>query len=277
MRPVAILLLGLFLAAPPGARAVAPPEDDPARGRGQIRGEVTDRTGEPLIGISIVLAPQGNPHVLYATSTDDHGRYALNHLLSDTYEVRADGQGFEPLVKGPVQVRPPFRAIIDLEMEPRESPAATLDPQDATDTVKALEGRFVDAAGEPVLEGSVVFQRSGRPEEVFYGRTDRDGWFRIEDLPADSYDIVSRSPGLIPLHLVARALPPADRFHLRLVAPPYPLSFRGWLDDLLPMEIPVPPPLRRQVDWESLPAAGGPATDEPPAETTGEDPPGGGG
>ena len=91
----------------------------------------------------------------------------------------------------------------------------------------------------------------------------------------------SFSPGLIPLHLVARTLPPAERFHLRLVAPPYPLTFRGWLDDLLPTEVPVPPPMLRQIDWDSLPAAGEPAGDEVgdelPVEAAGEGAPPAGG
>ncbi len=225
--------------------------NDPTLGRGQIRGEITGVDGMPLVGISIILAPSTNAHVIYATSTDDRGRYALNALLPDTYQVRADGQGFVSLIKEPISVNPPFRAIIDLEMEASNEVPAPAVAGEETGTIAHLEGRFLDDEGQPVIEGSVIFQRIGHPEDLFYGRTDASGRFVLEDLPAGIYDIASRSPGLIPLHLNHHPLPAAETIHLHLVAPPYPLSFRGWLDDLLPTEVPVRPPELRAIEWDS--------------------------
>jgi hypothetical protein len=223
---------------------------DPTWGRGEIRGELTGLDGNALIGISIVLLPGANPNVAYATSTDDRGRYAFDNLLSDRYEVRAEGQGFIPLFKKPVQVKPPFRAIVDIEMESGQQARQDQAGDEPTGTVQRVEGRFVDQEGEPVMEGSVIFRRLGHPEDVYYGRTDIDGYFVVTDLPAGIYDIATRSPGLIPLHLLRHPLPATESFHLRLVAPPYPLSFRGWLDDLLPSEVPLPPPFPHEVESE---------------------------
>jgi hypothetical protein len=225
-------------------------DGDPTEGGGQIRGQVTGTDGEALVGISLVLLPRGHPHVAYATSTDDRGRYGFNQLLTDRYQVRADGQGFLSLVKEPVAVQPPFRSIIDMEMEDGPGPQPQAGAETGQGTVGRLGGRFLDTQGEPVLEGSVIFRRMGHPEDIFYGRTDPDGRFELRDLPAGTYDIVSRSPGLIPLHLVGIDLPAVEAYHLRLVAPPYPLSFRGWLDDLLPVEVPLPPPTPREVEQE---------------------------
>ena len=248
--PWSVVGLLLLAAAVTPAAAAEPPGADPTWGRGQIRGAVVGTDGNALIGISIVLLPRSNPHVAYATSTDDRGRYGFDNLLTDRYQVRTEGQGFIPLLKEPVQVQPPFRAIVDLEMEAGQETAQQDEGGDLTGMVRRVEGRFVDGEGQPVLEGSVVFRRLGHPEDIFYGRTDPDGYFVVNDLPAGIYDIATRSPGLIPLHLVRHPLPAMESFHLRLVAPPYPLSFRGWLDDLLPAEVPLPPPFPREVEWQ---------------------------
>jgi len=238
----------LLLAAATPADSTEPAATDPTWGHGQIRGSVVGGDDNALIGISIVLLPRDNPHVAYATSTDDHGRFSFDHLLSDRYQVRAEGQGFVALLKEPVPVHPPFRAIIELEMEAGQETAQQDPAREFSGTVGRVEGRFVDGKGQPVLEGSVVFRRLGHPEDLFYGRTDRDGFFVVHDLPAGIYDITARSPGLLPLHLVRHPLAATESFHIRLVAPPYPLSFRGWLDDLLPLEVPLPPPFPHVVD-----------------------------
>jgi len=238
----------LLLAAATPALSAEPAGADATWGHGQIRGAVVGTDNNALIGISIVLLPRGNPHVAYATSTDDHGRFSFDHLLSDRYQVRAEGQGFVALLKEPVQVQPPFRAIIALEMEAGQQTAPQDDGEELTGTVRRIEGRFVDGEGRPVLEGAVVFRRLDHPEDIFYGRTDKDGFFEVHNLPAGIYDITARSPGLLPLHLVHHPLPATENFSIRLVAPPYPLSFRGWLDDLLPMEVPLPPPFPHTVD-----------------------------
>ena len=107
-------LLLLAASASPGGSA-EPAGADPTWGHGQIRGTVVGTDDNVLIGISIVMLPRGNPHVAYATSTDDRGRYGFDNLLADRYQVRAEGQGFVPLFKEPVQVQPPFRAIVDIE------------------------------------------------------------------------------------------------------------------------------------------------------------------
>ena len=246
---------------------------DPIAGKGQLRGSVSGPDEEPLIGVSIVLVPTQNNHVLYATSTDEGGKYGFNGLLTDVYQVYAEGQGFASVVKKRISVKPPFRAIIDFEMQPIGPGEATVMPGSDADpgavepgTVGQVEGVFVDGKGEPVLEGSVVFRRLDDADDVFYAQTDEQGHFSQSNLPAGVYDITTKSPGLIPLHLFANALTPTDVFHLRLVAPTYPLSFRGWIADLLPTEIPVPPPLPHEIDYDALMKA---VKNLPP-----EDPPG---
>jgi len=258
LRGLGPALLATWVAAAPLA---AEPPADPAVGRGQIRGTVVGIGGVPLVGVSIVLAPAGHPELLYATSSDEAGRYAFDRLVADQYAIRADGQGLPTVVKAAVPVRPPFRPVLDLQMSRgEEAPASSMAPpvEPETGRIEALDGRFLSAAGEPVVEGSVTLRKVGDATAVFYARTGRDGSFSARDLPAGIYDISTRAPGLIPLHLVARTLRAMPVLHLRLSAPTFPLSFRGWIDDLLPLEVAVPPPHPR-------PAAIAPATPVDPA------------
>jgi carboxypeptidase family protein len=258
-------LVGAILAAVIGAApVVADPPADPTVGHGQIRGAVVGLGGAPLTGVSIVLAPAGHPEILYATSSDESGKYAFDRLVADQYSIRADGQGLPTVMKVAVAVRPPFRPVLDLNMArteeapaPGTSSAAEVEPG----RVEMLDGRFLSGGGEPVIEGAVTLRKVGDATTVFYARTGKDGSFTLKDLPAGIYDIATRAPGLIPLHLIARPLRPMPVLYLRLSAPTFPLSFRGWVDDLLPLEVPLPPPHPRPA--EILPAA--PATPASPA------------
>jgi hypothetical protein len=283
----------LALAAALVATAAAA-QAPPVTGRGQIRGEVTGADGRPLVGISIVLSPVGRPDVVYVTSTDEKGLFALDGLVPETYQVQASGQGVRPVVKDGIRVKPPFRAVTALSMEPvgdgaeaamaaavaaapGDEPggpetsgpvfgpaalAGATQPLSAGDggatnmplamsfvsegRIDRVRGTFVDAEGKPVTEGSITLRRLGVEKDVFYCRTDAGGRFELRDIPAGLYDITTRSPGLIPLHLRQRSLPAQEALFLSLVAPDYPLAFRGYLDDLLPEEVPRPPPAPRQ-------------------------------
>ena len=310
---MSLLGLGILLLLLPAA--LAEEARKPTSGKGQIRGEVTDASGAPLVGVSIILSPAGRPDIVYATSTDEDGRYAFNGLVPETYQVQAHGQGVMPVIKTGVRVKPPFRAITDMSMAPAESvegalaaasgAAAEDDPATSgpvfggagslarsTQSLSAgggargpqvplsmpflleeegritlLTGIFLDAEGVPVMEGSITLRRIGHPEDTFYARTDDNGHFRIEDIPSGVYDITTRSPGLIPLHMRQHPLPAQAALHLQLAAPDYPLTFQGFIDDLLPEEIPMPPPMPREVDL----LAGGPAMDAPlPEEGEGD-------
>ena len=176
---------------------------------------------------------------------------------------------------------------MDPEQAAGDAPAA--DDDGAAGRIGSIVGMFHNAEGEAVLEGSIALRRVGHPEDVFYARTDPEGRFELGEIPAGRYNIRTRSPGLIPLHLVGRELPAVETLHLRLVAPDYPLAFKGWLDDLLPDEVPMPPPAPRPVALGAFPQTGAasedPAVDpspetpgDPPADgEEGSDPPGGAG
>jgi hypothetical protein len=190
----------------------------------------------------------------------------------------------QSVIKSGVRVKPPFRAIIDIQMDPVEDASeASLHAaiaggpgrgDDGSSTegngrLVRLTGRFVDADQQPVLEGAITLRRIGHAQDVFYAQTDESGRFTISDLPGGVYDITTRSPGLIPLHLREQALPPQVSMHLELLAPDYPLEFRGYLDELLPEEVPMPPPTPHEVDlFASSPAED--ASDAPTATPTPE-------
>lgn len=285
-RPRSVLSAAALAAVLFAAGPAAADEDVPRyTGNGEIRGEVTGEKGEPLVGISIVLTPVGRKDIVFATSTDEDGRYALDSLVPADYVVAAHGQGVQSVVKSGVRVKPPFRAIIDIQMEPVEDAsdaslhaAIAAAPDVGSDRSSTegngrlvrLTGSFVDADQQPVLEGAITLRRIGHAEDVFYAETDESGRFSISDLPGGVYDITTRSPGLIPLHLREQALPPQVSMHLELLAPDYPLSFRGYLDDLLPEEVPMPPPSPREIDvFAGSPPADAPADPaiEPAPET----------
>ncbi len=245
----AVLLPVLLLPAPPAARAQEPPETkgEPemtaAKSSGlQGRVRLTRRRGIP--GVSVIVTPAGGGSAVWLTSTDDRGQFKLNDVPDGTYDLRLERDGYGPIRKGNVEVRYPFRAVVETTMQPAGAgPASTADgaqpasigsPRELT-----VEGRVIGADGEPIGEVEVRalhVEARHDPRTVLTGEA---GGFMLEGLAAGTWSLQIRGLGYLTIRgeltlfedTVAR---------VRLIE--QPPDYEPSPLDLLPLEIPLPPP-----------------------------------
>lgn len=177
---------------------------DPA---GTVTGTVTSVAGAPIAGATITAAPDASgmmrmfmpqmggdvvPVPPPAATTRADGTYSLEGVPARSIRLRADRDGFLGAAAAPVRVQADAVAEhVDFVLS-RES---------------VLEGRVTDAQGKPVAEAEVSVEVPGegvgRMMAQFMGglgrtgRTDGDGMYRVNGLPAGGRKVTVDADGFL--------------------------------------------------------------------------------
>jgi protocatechuate 3,4-dioxygenase beta subunit len=267
------------LAAPPAVEAQEapspPPEDSPktppaaADARkvfGKIRGAVYDSKKKPLAGMMVQLISKDEGGLLQVTGTDEKGQYLFQDLPPGAYDVEVGAEGYRQQRKGKILVRPPFRNIVDFQIEPLRPgeaagsgsllpgpPKRTASPETTgTGDRVAVRGRLLDQQKRPVQEASVTFiPLVGKG--VYQASSGVDGTFSIDLVPAGRYRVRVVSPGHVALDLDSVEVQAPHGLDLRLLLVDYPLNIKGDQDTTLLPEQPQPIPSRPSSSQESAP------------------------
>jgi hypothetical protein len=148
-----------------------------------LEGSVVARgSGAPIEGARVDVSPHGNNGDSGRAVTDGAGRFSVEGLAPGSYDVVVTAQGFAMLSRRGLTVASGERFSIELKL---------------TGT-GAAEGQVRDSAGQPVVGAQVVSSNSfggtldGSPGEA---RTDTEGHYRLEGLPAGSVSITARRAG----------------------------------------------------------------------------------
>ena len=222
-------------AAPVEAGAVPPPlELALDRGR-RGAGLVVDQGERPVAGATVTLEsapargdrmrfPEDPEPPRFTAASDARGRFEIAGLPAGRYDLTAEARGFAP------------REVPGIEVAggAGEQALGTVVLSPGT----ALEGRVVDARGQPIAEAGVWVSAAGArspwrglfvQEEEPDARSAPDGWFRVADLaPGQAVDlqVVRRGyagaevPGVVPpAEPVTVTLQPAVRVSGRVVDP----------------------------------------------------------
>ncbi|MCP4250773.1 MAG: carboxypeptidase regulatory-like domain-containing protein, partial [bacterium] len=178
----------LYLTAPPRDAEAQSEAENPKVSAKQwaFVGRVTDPAGKPLAGVHVHWAVLWKPHENPETTvTDKQGRYRLEVEKLDKYmQLFAFGQGWAPNWRKSITPGPADAPTeIDFQLEPG----------------RKLSGFVVDRSDQPI-QGALVRPRT--PRKGFHSsfssptggetlpgsrqdvRTDEDGRFVLEDLPA---------------------------------------------------------------------------------------------
>jgi len=247
------------------------PQDTPApEGRtirsvfGTIMGTVFDTKKQPLAGWMVQLSSRGDDSQLRVTGTDDKGQYVFKDLPAGTYDIEIQVENEDARKKGKIEVKPPFRNIVDFQVGPqsKEKPnplaglaadirkkaegAGTTAPDGAmaADGVAKqvpVRGTFLDAQKRPVSEVSVtlVALEGKGTYQTFSGV---NGSFAIPAVPPGRYRVLVFSPGYVPIDLKSIEVSPATGLSLVLSLVDYPLNTKERPQERLPREEPLPAP-----------------------------------
>jgi hypothetical protein len=273
--------LALALAAAAGPLALAIPGDEPdpaptpggtpaveaapgSRGVfGTIMGTVYDAK-KPLVGCMVQLSSRGEGAMLRVTGTDEKGRYVFKDLPAGTYDIEVAAVGGVSRRKGKIEVRPPFRNIVDFEIRPegdeardaaatrlaealkkvtgvQDAPAPGAPVPGEPAKMVPVRGTFLDAQKRPIPEVSVMFL-SLEEKGTFQAFSGEDGAFSLPAVPPGRYRVLVASPGYVALDLRSVEVSPAGGLNLGLSLVDYPLNFKGRPEDRLPPEEPLQVP-----------------------------------
>src|SRR5467141_1709135 len=143
------------------------PQDTPApEGRtirsvfGTIMGTVFDTKKQPLAGWMVQLSSRGDDSQLRVTGTDDKGQYVFKDLPAGTCDIEIQTENEAARRKGRIEVRPPFRNIVDFQVGPQP-------PEKPGPLAAMAEARKKAAGGEAAVpDGAVPGDAAGKPVQL---------------------------------------------------------------------------------------------------------------
>jgi hypothetical protein len=239
----------------------------PAEVGGRIKGSVTNQARREVVAARIIARLSlPDRDVLFLTTSDESGTYRFDRVPAGTYTVRAVRDGYQEVAYEDVEVRPPFRNILDFRMPtvppPEErlvSEAVRPEPElPATGAAPVpITGMVLGEDGDPLADVEVAFSVGAPPDRhLVFSRG--DGSLAYPELRPATYELSVAAPGSIPIR-IPRVTVFSGRpleIQVRLVDFPVEMATRRGL--ILPPEEPLPP--RR---WLPIPPADPPAP--PPA------------
>lgn len=239
--------------APASPAAPAPPTLVP--GGTIVQGTVILNRRSPVVGAAVVIRPQDAVDRIAVTATDAKGNFRLDSVRDGSYRLDVTRDGYQPVVKDNVTVKAPFRAVVEIVMEPAAAgaakPAAAAKTEPATAPVR-LSGVATTREGGPKGEVQIRVQRADGGAEPRTVLSAPDGTFALEGLSAGSWRIEILGAGYLPIR-VAVDLATDARMLALLV--PQPMNYTPPPEDLLPPEEAIPPkePLRAPVPVDEPP------------------------
>ena len=108
----------------------------------------------------------------------------------------------------------------------------------------AVSGRIFGQEGRPVVEAEVALM-GGPPPGQRLVLSRRDGFFRLPDVPASTYELRVTAPGAIAVRIPAVVIDPAVPLEVQVRLVDYPVELASRETVILPQERPLPPQDRR--------------------------------
>ena len=266
--------MALAAAAAPAAQDQpdpAPPSPPARQVVGTITGTVYDAQKRPIVGSMVQLTSRGQDGMLRVTGTNENGHYVFKDLPAGTYDLEVGTVADVTRRKERIEVRPPFRNIVDFEMGPQEGdknrqdaaarlaeglkkkpaagqagPAGAVAPGGPAAAVP-VRGTFVDAQRRPIPEVSIMLLAL-EGKGTFQTFSGVDGTFSLPAVPPGRYRVLVASPGYVSIDLKAVDVSPASGLNLSLSLVDYPLNFKGRTEDRLPPEEPLQAPSESRPD-----------------------------
>ena len=206
-----------------------------------IQGSVILKRRSPVVGAAVVIRPQGGAGGIVVTATDSKGNFRVEAVKDGSYRLDVTREGYQPVVKDNVEVKAPFRAVVEIVMEAAKegTPAAPAakDGESAPGPIR-LSGLATTRESGPKGEVEIRMQRADGKAEPRSTLSGPDGTFAIEDLSPGTWKIEVLGAGYLPIR-VPLDLQADARVTATLV--PQPMNYAPAPEDLLPPEEPIPP------------------------------------
>ncbi len=161
---------------------LAPVAFSQSRETGAIRGVVTDDQNAPLPGVAVTLTG-GSLMGTRSIVTDANGEYRFPALPPGEYQLKAELQGFGPMLREKIRVNTTSTLTVDIQMKPSTvSEEITVVAQTPTVDVKSTETASVTLSNEILrnipynqFTADIVNLAPGVTDNVAYGASQNTG------------------------------------------------------------------------------------------------------
>ena len=202
-----------------------------------LKGSASLDRNQPVVGASVRISPENDRSRYLLTSTDGQGLLETMDLPDGDYQVSFTKEGLTPVIKSAVNVRFPFRPVVEVTMGPgpdSEPAPSAVDSEDLLD----LTGRVLTREGDPVADVTVRLVRLDGGGDPLKIRSAEDGTLTGSELAPGSWAVEVRAAGFLSIRSVLDLEGPVLLVALLI---PQPASYLAPAMDLLPDEQPVPP------------------------------------
>ncbi len=236
MRPIAAFLLCIsFLGI---AAAEAPANETEKVKLSRLQGRARESRTRDVVGAMVVVQREADPSTFYLTTSGRDGTFFVDRLPDGDYTVRLSREGYAPEVKTGIRLRYPFRAVVEVTMEPGQADLSAAG--DTASGARAIEvkGSVNGADGNGIGEVSVRIVRQDGTVDPVAVRTPVDGAFSFDGLSPGEWRLEIVGIGYLPVR--QRLMFNADSaVAVQLVKQP-PDYIPSPLE-LIPPEVPIAP------------------------------------
>ena len=241
--PVALALLALVapVAGQSEPSGKATEDQELAKPRlSRLQGRAAVGRRNEVVGATVLVHAREDASRVYLTSSGESGAFVVDGLPDGEYRVRVARTGLSPVTKDRVSVRFPFRAVVEVTMQPGTDGTALAGSAShtVTDERIAVQGQVRGQDGEPMPEVRVRLVRIDGRVDPRSLRTGNDGRFAFPDLPAGEWRLGIQGVGFLskrqPIDL-------SSDTELSVTLVRQPAHYEPSPLELMPPEQPVPP------------------------------------
>lgn len=244
--------------APAGGAAAdagaTPVDDTSATGtsdttpRGTLQGSAYLSRSRRVIGATVVARSETDTSARVAidiTATDARGAFRLDRLADGSYRVEVTRAGLAPVVKSAVELRHPFRAVVEVGMAPLAAMPVAARPPTLSERAEPtprptlrLSAEIQQAPGEPFPDAELRLRRADGGDDPRTLRSAAGGAIDGVEISAGSWQVEVTAPGFLAMRTL---LDIEGDVHLRFHLVRQPTDYVPSPLELMPPELPLPP------------------------------------
>lgn len=238
---VVLAVIGILLPCGP-----TPAQDAPAASAreklSQLGGRAYLGRNAPVVGATVLVWPEERNGEVYLTSTDENGVFRVDGLPDGSYSLRVEREGLAAKAKDGIPLKFPFRAVVELNMDPlapgSAEASAVIPDATAAGGPLSLKGLVVEEGAGPMGEVQLRFVRTDGREDPRGLRSLRDGTFEVTGAGAGVWRLEVSAVGYLSQRL---ALDLQGAAFLKVILVRQPADYDPTPLELMPPEQPIPP------------------------------------
>jgi len=202
-------------------------------------------------GATVKLGAEGGGKI-YITATDENGRWDLKEMPEGRYSIEMFKEGFVPIRKNDLVVQVPFKSVVELRATPSkksygsiaswtpagEGQSGAAGTTGASSRAMRIQGRAMLKGGDPLADAEIILKDMMGDRNPYRARSDSDGNFFLENVPAGVYDTSVYAIAYFTLRL---RLDLKTDLGMRVIMVQQPQNYQYSPSELIPPEEPLPP------------------------------------